>query len=128
MDILGYINVFIFGWVCCHFYMVWKLRQALKKVAKDNGLTLDEMVETLSVDTRLKTYITVPNYFTETNGNSILLYNKDTGDFVSQAMSLDELAENVFKFNKVVFALVKHNDEQYWFVEGKVENDLKNIE
>jgi len=127
MEALIYFQVFLAGWICCHFYMVWKLRQALKKVAEDNGMTLDELAETFSVSDRIKTY-TVPNYFTETTGNSILLYNKDTGDFVSQALSLDELAQNVYEFNKVKFALVKHNDLQVWFVEGKIENNLKDIE
>ena len=126
MEALIYFQIFLAGWVCCHFYMVWKLRNALKKVAEDNGMTLDEMAETFSVKKRIETY-TVPNYFTEMNGNSILLYNKDTGNFVGQAVSLDELAANVYKFNNVVFALVKHKDQEYWFVEGKVENDLKTI-
>ena len=126
MDILIYFHIFLAGWVSCHFYMVWKLRNALKKVAEENGLSLDEMAENYFEMKGVKT-IFVPNYFTETNGNSILLYNKDTGDFVSQAMSLDELAQNVYQFNKIVFALVKHNNQQYWFVEGKVENDLKQI-
>lgn len=126
MDILIYFHIFLAGWVSCHFYMVWKLRNALKKVAEENGLSLDEMAENYFEMKGVKT-ISVPNYFTETNGNSILLYNKDTGDFVSQAMSLDELAQNVYQFNKIVFALVKHNDQQYWFVEGKVENNLKQI-
>jgi hypothetical protein len=127
MDMLIYFQVFLAGWVCCHFYMVWKLRQALKKVAEDNGMTLDEMAETF-LETRGIQTITVPNYFTETTGSSILLYNKDTGDFVSQALSLDELAENVYQFNRVKFALVKHNDLQVWFVEGKIKNDLKELE
>lgn len=126
MDILIYFQVFLTGWVCCHFYMVYKLRKALKKVAEDNGITLDELAESLEEPITQKT-IKVPNYFTETNGSSILLYNKDTGDFVSQAMSLDELAKNVYQFNKVIFALVKHNDKHYWFVEGKLEKDLKQI-
>ncbi len=126
MEALVFFQVFLLGWVSCHFYMVWKLRNALKKVAQENGLSLEEMAESFAPDTQLTKY-TIPNYFTETNGSSILLYNKDTGDFVSQAVSLDELAQNVYQFNKIVFALVKHNDQQYLFVEGKVENDLKQI-
>lgn len=127
MEALVYFQIFLAGWVSCHFYMAWKLRNTLKKVAEDNGMTLDEMAEKYLQMQGVRT-ITVPTYFTETNGNSILLYNKDTGDFVSQAPSLDGLAENVYYFNKVVFALVKHNEQQYWFVEGKVENDLKSIQ
>jgi len=127
MEALIYFQIFLAGWVCCHFYIIWKLRQALRKVAEDNGMTLGEMAETF-LETRGIQTITVPNYFTETNGSSILLYNKDTGDFVSQALSLDELAENVYQFNRVKFALVKHNDLQVWFVEGKIKNDLKELE
>jgi hypothetical protein len=127
MEALVYFQVFLAGWVSCHFYMVWKLRQALKKVAEDNGMTLDEMAESFLATRGIQT-VSVPNYFTETNGSSILLYNKDTGTFVGQAVSLEELAQNVYQFDKVVFALVKHNDQQYWFVEGKVENNLTKAE
>jgi len=127
MEALIYFQIFLAGWVCCHFYMVWKLRNALKKVAEQNGLSLEEMAENYFEMNGVRT-IKVPNFYTETNGSSILLYNKDTGDFVSQALSLDELADNVYKFNKVNFAVVNHNDLQFWFVEGKIKNDLKDIE
>jgi len=126
MDIFIYINVFIFGWISCQIYLSWKLRQALKKVAEDNGLTLEEMAEQYFSMKGVRT-IQVPNYFTELSGNSILLYNKDTGDFVSQASSLEQLAENVYTFNKIKFATVKHIDDELWFVDGKIEKDLHNI-
>jgi hypothetical protein len=103
------------------------LRQALKKVAEDNGMSLEELAESF-LETRGIQTVTIPNYFTETNGSSILLYNKDTGTFIGQADTVDKLAENLYKFDKVKFALVNHNDKNYWFVEGKVQNNLKNIE
>ena len=126
MDYLAYLNFFIFGWIACQAYMAWKVRQALKKVAEDNGMTLEEMAEKYFAMNGVNV-IQVPNYFTELSGNSILLYNKDTGDFVSQASSLEELAQNVYNFNKVKFATVKHVDKDIWFVEGKIEKDLQNI-
>jgi len=127
-DILVLFQGFLFGWVCCRFYMAYKLRNALKKVAEDNGLTLDELADTFlktqGVNTAL---IKVPNYFTEVNGSSILMYCKDSGDFIGQANTIDELADNLYKFDKIKFALVYHEDKNVWFVEGKVENDLKHI-
>lgn len=126
MDILIYINVFLLGWIGCRVYVAWKVRQALKKVAEENGMTLEEMAEKYFAMNGVNV-IQVPNYFTELSGNSILLYNKDTGDFVSQASSLEELAQNVYNFNKVKFATVKHVDKDIWFVEGKIEKDLQNI-
>lgn len=128
MEIIALFNVFLAGWVSCHFYMAYKLRKALKKVAEDNGMTLDEMANTFLGTQGIDAKVTkVPNLFTETSGNSILLYNKDTDDFVCQAEDLHKLAESVFVYNKIKFALVKHDDKEYWFVEGKVHNDLKEI-
>jgi hypothetical protein len=69
----------------------------------------------------------VPTLFTEMTKNSILLYNKDTGKFLAQAETFDELANNVFKFNNIDFAVVKHDEQLFWFVEGKVKNDLQDI-
>lgn len=125
MDILVFIGIFSIGWICCQFYISYKIRKILQKVAEDNGMTLEEMVDSY-IDKGVSV-IKVPNYFTESLENSILLYNKDTGDFVSQANSIEELADKVYKFNKIQFATVKHNNNQFWFVEGKVENDLKSI-
>lgn len=126
MDILTFLGIFTTGWICCQFYFTYKIRKVLQKVAEENGMTLDEMVD--SYMEKGVNVIKVPNYFTESLENSILLYNKDTGDFVSQANSMEELADNVYKFNKIQFATVKHNNKHIWFVEGKVQNDLKSIE
>lgn len=128
MELLVFFQIFLAGWVSCHFYMAWKLRQSLKKVAEENGMTLDELANSFLGMQGIETKVSkVPNLFTETTGNSILLYNKDTGDFVCQAEDLDKLAELVFQYNKIKYALVKHDSVEYWFVEGKVHNDLKEI-
>jgi len=128
-DILVLFQGFLFGWVCCRFYMAYKLRDALKKVAEKNGFTIEELSESLlemkSINTKT---MQVPNLFTELSGNSILLYNKDTGNFVAQAETVQELAEHVYKFDKINFALVNHDDKQVWFVEGKVSADLNDIQ
>jgi hypothetical protein len=126
-EILVLTQVFMFGWVSCHFYMAWKMRQALKKVAEDNGMSLNELADAFLQTQGVRT-IEIPNYFTEINGHSILLYNKDTGDFIGQANTVDELAENVYKFDKVKFALVNHDNKEYWFVEGKIKDSLKDIQ
>ena len=129
MDIFIFINGIIFGWIWGQAYVAYKLRKALKKVAEDNGMTLEELAETMQgIETSVSKVINVPNLFTEVSGNSIMLYNKDTGKFMGQAKSVEELAENLYKFDKVKFALVNHDERQFWFVEGKIKNDLKEIE
>jgi hypothetical protein len=129
MDILVFINGIILGWILGQAYVAWKLRQALKKVAEENGMTLEELAESVQgIESSVTKVINVPNLFTEVSGNSIMLYNKDTGKFMGQAKSVEELAENLYKFDKVKFALVNHDERQFWFVEGKIKNDLKEIE
>lgn len=129
MDFIVYANIFALGWISCQAYLAWKLRRALKKVAEDNGMSLEELASTFFETQGIQTSVTkVPKYFTEPNGSSILLYSKDNGDFIGQANTVEELAENLYKYDKVKFALVNHNEMQYWFVEGKVETEDKNTE
>ena len=126
-EFLILLQAFIFGWVGCRFYMAWKLKNTLKRIAEDNGLTLEELGENLFEMQGVRaTVMKVPNYFTEHNGSSMMLY-KDSGDFAGQASTIDELAENLYNYNKIKFATVKHNEEILWFVEGKVKSDIKDI-
>lgn len=129
MELLFVLFVFTFGWVCGQLYVSFRLRQAVKKVAEENGMTLEELVGIFEkANSSQARVIKVPNLFTEVAEDSILLYNKDTGKFMGQAKTIEELAENTYKFEKVKFALVKHDSKQFWFVEGKIKNDLKELQ
>jgi len=129
MELLFVASIFMVGWVCGQFYVTFKLRQAIKRIAEENGMTLEELAEMFEQSNGMNTkVIKVPNFFTEVADNSILLYNKDTGKFMGQANTIEELAENIYKFEKVKFALVNHDSKQVWFVEGKIRNDLKELQ
>lgn len=121
MDIFNLIVAFSIGWICGEFWVAYKLRRAIKKVAEDNGLTLEDIEKMFAA--------TVPNVrdlsielFTESQKNSILLYNKSTNKFIAQADTLEKLAENVKQFNNINLAKVYHNDTHIYFVDGKVKN------
>ena len=120
------VSVFVLGFVVGQTMMALKIRTELKKLAEDNGIDFEEMERRFLKDQKPRT-IRVPTLFTEMTKNSILLYNKDTGKFLAQAETFDELANNVFKFNNIDFAVVKHDEQLFWFVEGKVKNDLQDI-
>lgn len=129
MDILVFINGIILGWILGQAYVAYKLRRALKKIAEENGMTLEEMANMFQdVKKSGPNIVKVPNLFTEIAENTIMLYSKDTGKFMGQAKSVEELAENLYKFEKIGFALVKHDSREFWFVEGKIKNDLKETE
>jgi|LauGreDrversion4_2_1035121.scaffolds.fasta_scaffold30162_3 hypothetical protein len=122
--ILVFMQGFFLGWLVCKMVINYKVRKALSVIADANGMTLDEMTSVVIESEEVE----VPNLFTEIVNNSIMLYNKDTNQFVSQASSIDELAKAVMDYNKIDVALVNHNDEKIWFVDGKVCKNLKEIE
>jgi len=130
LDLLVLVQVFILGWVCHAFYMAYKMRKLIKKIAEENGMSIDELSDELEKSNNAsRVNVTkVPNLFTEAVDNSIMLYNKDTGKFMGQASTVEGLAEQLYKFNKIKFALVDHDSKHYWFVEGKIKNDLKDLE
>lgn len=123
MTILEFLAVFAIGWWAGQAYMLIKFRQKLKQIVEDAGMTLDEWADTVN-DLTIKA-VKIPNLFTELAENSIMLYNKDTGAFVCQATSLDELAMLANEYNKITVAVVKHNDNEIYFIDGKVKNSLQ---
>lgn len=128
-EILWFLQAFAMGWVAARIYMAYKITKAIKKIAKENNIDLDELTRTVNeLDSVNKiNVIKVPNLVTEKLTSSILLYCKDTGDFIAQGSSVEELAENAYKFKNIKFAFVKHEEKEFWFVEGKIRNDLKEI-
>lgn len=121
MDIIFAISFFVSGWLCAEFYIAYKLRQSIKKIAEDNGMTLEDIQKMFSETIPNVRNLTV-ELFTECQEKSILLYNKSTNRFVAQAETLEELASNVKQFNNIKLAKVYHNDSEIYFIDGEVKN------
>ena len=66
-----------------------------------------------------------PVMYTEKDGNTLFLYDKKTNVFQCQAFSLEDLAKEYASVRKVWMAKVLHDNQELWFVEGDV---LDNIE
>ena len=121
-EYLTLLSWFAFGWFAHSAYVAWKMNRILRKIAKEHNLSVEEMMEQVSPETKV---IKVPYMFTELVNGSIILYNKETKQFVSQADNLDKLAQNLMEHNKVKMAVVNHNNQMLWFVDGKVQRDIK---
>lgn len=121
-EYLTLLSWFAFGWFAHSAYIAWKMNRILRKIAKEHNLSVEEMIEQVSPETKV---IKVPYMFTELVDGSIMLYNKETKQFVSQADNLDKLAQNLMEHNKVKMAVVNHNNQMLWFVDGKVQRDIK---
>lgn len=105
MTFLDIILILALGWVMGEFYTIYKLRKNLRSV-----IIIQEEVPR-------------PNVFkleTEEVDNTILLYDRDTNDFICQGTSLEQLAQLSREYKKIEYATVKHGDYFVAFIEGKV--------
>lgn len=66
----------------------------------------------------------IPIMYTEKDGNTLYLYDKETNGFQCQAFSLDDLAKEFSSVRKVFIAKVIHEDKELWFVEGDVLDEV----
>ena len=105
MTLLDIILILALGWIMGEFYTVYKLRKNLHSY-----LIIEEKLAR-------------PNVFkleTELVDNTILLYDRDTNDFICQGNSLEQLAQLSREYKKIEYATVKHGDYFVAFIEGKV--------
>jgi len=104
MTLLDIILLLALGWVMGEFYTMYKLRKNIRTY-----LIIEE-----------NTRPTVFKLETELVGDIILLYDRDTNDFICQGNSLQQLAELSREYKKIEYATVKHGDYIVAFIEGRV--------
>jgi hypothetical protein len=104
MTLLDIILILALGWVMGEFYTMYKLRKNLRTY-----LIIEE-----------QTRPTVFKLETELVDNTILLYDRDTNDFICQGNSLEQLAQLSREYKKIEYATVKHGDYFVAFIEGRV--------
>jgi hypothetical protein len=109
MTLIDIILILALGWIMGEFYTVYKLRKNLhtyliieKEVARPNIYKL----ETVLVD------------------DIILLYDRETKDFICQGNSLEQLAQLSKEYKKIEYATVKHENYFVAFIEGKVNKEV----
>ena len=104
MTLLDIILLLALGWVMGEFYAVYKLHKNLRTYT-----IIEE-----------ETKPTVFKLETELVDNTILLFDRDTNDFICQGNSLEQLAQLSREYKKIEYATVKHGDYFVAFIEGKV--------
>ena len=105
MTLLDIILILALGWVMGEFFTVYKLRKNLRSI-----IIIEEEVKR-------------PNVFkleTELVDDIILLYDRETHDFICQGNSLEQLAQLSREYKKIEYASVKHGEYFVAFIEGKV--------
>ena len=104
MTLLDIILILALGWVMGEFYTMYKLRKNIRSY-----LIIQE-----------ETRPTVFKLETEEVDNTILLFDRETHDFICQGNSLEQLAQLSREYKKIEYATVKHGDYFVAFIEGKV--------
>ena len=104
MTLLDIILLVALGWVMGEFYAVYKLRKNLRTytIIQEENKPIVFKLETELVD------------------NTILLFDRETNDFICQGNSLEQLAQLSREYKKIEYATVKHGDYFVAFIEGKV--------
>ena len=109
MTLLDIILILALGWVMGQFYTIYKLRKNLRSVTYiiiEEAKPIVYKLETVLVD------------------DIILLYDRETNDFVCQGNSLEQLAQLSKEYKKIEYASVKHGEYFVAFIEGKVDKEV----
>jgi len=116
MELLDLLLAFSVGWYAGQMYLSWQLKKKMEQVCDQLGIPFGKYkIEDI---TEIKVN-RVPNMFTEYEGNSVYLYNKDSGNFVCQGSSLEDLARTVNK--EYTAAIVFDKEQKIIFHDGKIQ-------
>jgi hypothetical protein len=108
MTLLDIILILALGWVMGEFYTRYKLLKNLRSMVIIEEIKRPDVfkLETVIVD------------------DIILLYDRETNDFICQGNSLEQLAQLSREYKKIEYATVKHGDYFVAFIEGKVTEEV----
>lgn len=121
MDLFDFLISFSIGWFGGQWYMAYQLKRNITKIAEKYGMTFDEWSDGLK-EVVADSVKRIPKMFTEYEGNSVYLYMKDTGNFVCQGDSLEELARKIAKEYNT--AIVTDKEKLLFFINGKIQTEL----
>ena len=122
--------VFILGLVAGYYIHMLMIRHYIMQIISKDPSFIDKLEslrgsvkkEIDALDEELK----IPNLFTEVIGNSIMLYDGVTKNFLCQANNLDELAKNLLTYKRIANAKVSHDNQELYFVDGVVKTTNTN--
>jgi hypothetical protein len=109
MDFLLLFLGFVIGWIVGVNLLTYRIKQAI--------IQLDKADMTAEIEKMIKE---IPVMKTEKVNGFIFLYDKVSSAFMCQGSSLDEVAANLKSVKNINFAQVTHDEQEFWFIDGKV--------
>jgi hypothetical protein len=97
-------------------------RIMIHKTLKAHNINLDDLVNAATDEELEENNIVLVK--TEVVDDTILLYNLTTNEFLGQANTIEEAAEVFCERKKNSTAAVKHNNDELFFVDGKISKTI----
>jgi hypothetical protein len=111
--IISVIAIFVLGFKAGEMFFALRIREAVRLEAHRQGFSTDEDEEVI-----------VRKMIVEENDNQLFLYDFDDKEFICQGRSVQELAKKTKADRGINVAVVVHNKECYYFINGDVKNSL----
>jgi len=111
--ILAFLAVFVIGFKLGEMFFSLRIREAVKIEAHRQGFTTDEDEEVI-----------VRKMMVEESDNQLFLYDFDNKAFICQGNTVQELAKKAKLDRGVNVAVVVHDKNCYYFINGDVKSSL----
>lgn len=103
---------FAIGCFIGYHFFAFKVYRQLLKISKEGGFSLDDGLEEKPTIRMLKV---------EKHNDVLYTYDVKSNDFVAQGATIEEIATNLFTYQKIELALIANHDKKIFkVVAGKV--------
>ncbi len=103
-------------------YQLFEMRRTIRKIAEESNVNLDDLLNAATDKELEERNIVLVK--TEVIDDTILLYNISTNEFLGQAKTIEDAAKVFSERKKNATGAVMHNDDEFFFVDGKLTKTL----
>lgn len=103
-------------------YQLFDMRRTIRRIATENNVNLDDLLNAATNEELEQKNIVLIK--TEVVDDTILLYNITTNEFLGQAKTIEEAAKVFNERKKNATGAVMHNNDEFFFVDGKLTKTL----
>jgi hypothetical protein len=111
---------FYSGYKLGKFIQMVELRLAIRKLAKDNDIDLDQLIGNVTVEENPNVLLLEAEHI----DNVILIYDRLNNEFICQAESMEEAAEKFNQRKNNMLGALTIDNKNIYFVKGKISNNI----
>jgi hypothetical protein len=119
-DTILIILTFYSGYKLGKFIQIIELRLAVRKLAKDNDINLDQLIGNSTIEENPNVLLLEAEHI----DNVILIYDRINNEFICQAESMEEAALKFNQRKNNMLGALTIDDKNVYFVKGKISNNI----